>query len=701
VTGPTREDIARALPGYDVGGEIGRGGLGVVWSARHRRLERDVAVKELPRALSDRDPGMRARFVSEAQTLARLSHPHIVPIYDYVEVEGLCLIVMERLPAGSVWDRFVHGLSAETSCALTVTTLAALQEAHRHGVLHRDVKPQNLLFSADGVLKVTDFGIAHILGGESTQATAQGQILGTPAYIAPEQALGRSLGPPVDVFAAGVMLYELLSGRAPYAVDGGELMIVYRHAHEDPVPLRDVAPHLPGALAETVMQALARDPVDRWPTAEAFGVALSECCAHCLGTGWFARSGVALQAVGTIGDSIRLTGSGAPVAAGATVSIDGPPRPSPAGAGPEIPPLPPLPPLPGDPVPGRVPAAASGAASPPAPAPPGAGVPARPGAGGSDGAGLLRDDGPPDVRPVRVVQPLAVARVDGAHLVILDARQLGGSAAPGPGARQLDPVEARLVTGSSRAPRSTGARRRTRVLGAGALAAAVAAVAIGWAGPGSPERDAPGFTVLFQQGGRLAPEGPVVQEGLAPSDGAVPLDLGRPVTLLLPEAPAGSRAELDLSALGVPLGGSSAAEVDADGRATVRLSGSRRLAADEATAEVAVHRPDGTTVRGEVAVDPTGSPWPTLPGLLAALLGLGVIAYAESNLRTIRRSRRRAGPSVGLVATGAVLGLVAVLVGWLTGRGEPAPAGLVAAVGVGIVAGALTAAWARARWPRR
>src|SRR5579862_6279323 len=155
-----RQDIVAALPDYDIGDELGRGGFGVVLAGRHRQLRRDVAIKELPTALAA-DPRVRARFAAEARVLAALSHPHIVPIYDYVERDGLCLLVMEKLTGGTLWEQFkTQGLTAETTCAVTMAACAALQYAHQRGILHRDVKPENLLYSADAVLKITDFGIA-------------------------------------------------------------------------------------------------------------------------------------------------------------------------------------------------------------------------------------------------------------------------------------------------------------------------------------------------------------------------------------------------------------------------------------------------------------------------------------------------------------------------------------------------------------
>jgi serine/threonine protein kinase len=187
--------IAEAMPDYDVERELGRGGMGVVYLGRHRRLDRGVAIKELPPNFAA-DPEVRDRFSTEARTLAGLSHPHIVPIFDYVEREGLCLIVMEQLPGGTVWDRFTTtGLTPPTACAVVMACCAALEHAHSKGVLHLDVKPDNLMFDAESAVKVTDFGIARVISGDRTMGTVNGQVLGTPAYMSPEQARGDELSP--------------------------------------------------------------------------------------------------------------------------------------------------------------------------------------------------------------------------------------------------------------------------------------------------------------------------------------------------------------------------------------------------------------------------------------------------------------------------------------------------------------------------
>ena len=313
---PERARIQAVLPAYEVGEEIGRGGWGVVYAGRHRQLGRQVAIKELPASFSG-DPQVRARFIAEAQTLASLDHPHVVPIYDYVEADGMCLLVMEKLSGGTVWNRFATaGLSMEAACAAVLATCAGLQSAHRQQILHRDIKPENLIFNDDGALKVTDFGIAKMLGGGQTMATRAGEVVGTPAYMAPEQARGGELTPATDVYAVGVMLYELLSGRRPYEDEGDALALLFKHAYEDPEPLGEAAPGVPPELVAVTMKALSRDPADRYQTAEELGVAVAEAATAAWGPGWLTRSSVPVLAAGSIvAATERVTGVPAPAAA--------------------------------------------------------------------------------------------------------------------------------------------------------------------------------------------------------------------------------------------------------------------------------------------------------------------------------------------------------------------------------------------------
>lgn len=306
-----------------------------------------MAVKQLPSAFAA-DAAVRARFVTEARLLASLDHPHVVPVFDFVEKDGLCLLVMELLPGGTVWNRFGGpGFSPPAACATVLAASAGLQAAHEKNVLHRDVKPENLMFSSDGVVKVTDFGIAKVVGGDSTLATRAGEVLGTPAYIAPEQARGAPLSPATDVYALATMLYELLSGQLPFPDEPDAMVLLFKHAYEDPVPLDQKAPNVPAPVVPVVMRGLATAPEDRFASAEAFAVALAEGCTSVWGPGWLAAERVPVMGAGSVvaitervstspASQARPSGAQAPAAsqalggdglAGPTVSSQGPPPP--------------------------------------------------------------------------------------------------------------------------------------------------------------------------------------------------------------------------------------------------------------------------------------------------------------------------------------------------------------------------------------
>ena len=312
----TTERVGAALPAYEVGAEIGRGACGVVLAGMHRRLQRPVAIKVLAEQFVDA-PGVRSRFVHEARVLAGFEHPHIVPVYDYVEDVQLCALVMERLSGGTVWHRFrTAGLSQQASVAIVLAAASSLDYAHGRGVLHRDIKPENLLFSAHDVVKVTDFGIAKVLGAEMTFATRVGDTIGTPAYMAPEQAKGEEVTPSTDVCALGTVLYELLCGELPIPAGATAVSTLYRRVHEDPRPITEVSAMVPTPVAEVVMRAVAREPDRRTPTAAVFAAELAAAAGQAWGPGWASARGTAVAAEGV--PVAPVTGGGA-----ATVRVPG------------------------------------------------------------------------------------------------------------------------------------------------------------------------------------------------------------------------------------------------------------------------------------------------------------------------------------------------------------------------------------------
>lgn len=284
-------EVIAALPQYEIGSEIGEGGMGRVFAGLHRTLRRDVAIKQLPWDILNHASSSEL-FDREARVLASLDHPHIVPVYDYVRTGREHLLVMERLDGGTVHSRFHgEGVSGEQACAIGLATLAGLHAAHEAGVLHLDVKPKNLLFTTQGVMKVADFGIARVISEGATLVTHGGEILGTPAYIAPEQAMGNALSPAADVYAAGTVLYELLSGQLPFDNTRGAISMMRQHMFTDPRPISGV----PMPIAGVIMRSLARELDSRYREAETFAADLASAATTVYGPGWLERSKVPVR----------------------------------------------------------------------------------------------------------------------------------------------------------------------------------------------------------------------------------------------------------------------------------------------------------------------------------------------------------------------------------------------------------------------
>ena len=280
------------LPAYDLGGLLGRGGYGRVFAATHRRLDKRVAIKELAQQYSS-DPEVRARFASEARMMASFDHPHIVQVIDFVEDEEGCLLVMDRLDGGTLGERVkAKGIAMPAACAVAIAVAEGLHYAHGRGVLHRDIKPDNLLFTLAEVPKVCDFGIAKVLGASVSAATRAGLVIGTPAYMAPEQAEAKAIGPTADVYALGVVLYSLLAGRLPFVDGASPLVALFQRVHTQPLPLLDANPNVPGPIADVVMHALATLPANRIPDAETFADALARATVASWGVNWLGSSGL-------------------------------------------------------------------------------------------------------------------------------------------------------------------------------------------------------------------------------------------------------------------------------------------------------------------------------------------------------------------------------------------------------------------------
>jgi serine/threonine-protein kinase len=264
-----------ALPAYEIGSILGHGAFGMVYAARHIALGRDVAIKHLwPELIQDNDA--RTRFAGEARVMAALDHPNVVRVYDYVEADIYALVI-ERMRGGTLGDRLVAGsISFSNACKIALALLRGLEHAHRNGVLHRDIKPQNLLFDDRGALKIADFGLATVIGPSGALATTTARQPGTPAYMAPEQlspSLGR-VSPATDVWAAGAVLYEMLAGQRPSADADNDPVMLWRRVEQDAAPVSDVDPEVPRELSDVVSRALARLPAQRFPAAAEFAGAL-------------------------------------------------------------------------------------------------------------------------------------------------------------------------------------------------------------------------------------------------------------------------------------------------------------------------------------------------------------------------------------------------------------------------------------------
>ena len=267
-TGDADPQVGRLLDGrYRIGPRIARGGMASVYEAHDIRLDRAVAIKIMHAGLGDATSGdeqFAARFVREARAAARLSHPNVVAVYDQGEDSGTVFLAMELVPGHTLRDTIAKEapMSPEKALAILDPVLSALASAHRSGLIHRDVKPENVLIADDGRIKVADFGLARAVNAETQHTATGGVLIGTVSYLAPELVVDGKADARADVYAAGVVLYELLTGHKPHQGES-PIAVAYKHVHEDvPAPSAEV-PELPAYVDALVARATTRDRSQR------------------------------------------------------------------------------------------------------------------------------------------------------------------------------------------------------------------------------------------------------------------------------------------------------------------------------------------------------------------------------------------------------------------------------------------------------
>jgi serine/threonine-protein kinase len=251
---------------YDVKSELGRGGMATVYRAYDPRFEREIAIKVLPRELLHSDPQFRLRFEREAKIIAQLEHSAIVPVYDVGEADGQPYFVMRYMNGGSLSDRIKEGVMSVDEAARILGIIApGLDEAHSKGIIHRDIKPSNILFDKRDNPYISDFGIAKLTQAQAGNVTGSA-IIGTPAYMAPEQAQGDEIDGRSDIYALGIILYEMVTGKQPYEADT-PMAVAIKHI-TDPVPhILNANPKLPEGMDAIIQKAMAKNKTERYSTA--------------------------------------------------------------------------------------------------------------------------------------------------------------------------------------------------------------------------------------------------------------------------------------------------------------------------------------------------------------------------------------------------------------------------------------------------
>jgi serine/threonine protein kinase len=271
---------------YEIIDELGRGGMAVVYSARQTDLDRLVALKELP-AFHATDPAFAERFLRESRIAGSLSHQNIVTVHEYFVHDGTPYIAMEFVERGSLRP-YIGKLTLAKTGGVLEGLLAALAHAEQRRIVHRDLKPENLMISGEGTVKIADFGIAKALGQVSTGRflTATGTAIGTPTYMSPEQAMGKEVGHATDLYAAGVIAYEMLVGRAPFASNDTPMAILFQHVNDPPPAARTIVPDIDPRIEHWLDWMLKKDPSERPRSAEIAWEAFEEVLLGVVGPRW-------------------------------------------------------------------------------------------------------------------------------------------------------------------------------------------------------------------------------------------------------------------------------------------------------------------------------------------------------------------------------------------------------------------------------
>src|SRR5438874_4628996 len=287
---PPQSMAERHIGKYVVKRELGRGGMGAVYLAEQTGLGREVAIKELvPSAAAD--PIALKRFLQEAQVMARTSHPNLVQVYDMEQIQGANHIVLEFVRGKSLRDLLNRGgIALPQVFAVMHGVLQALDYAHRHAIVHRDMKPENVLISDEGDVKVADFGIARLTddsGGPGSTATKTGTTVGTPQYMSPEQVASSKVDGRSDLYSAGIMFYELVAGQPPFTASDadGPFTLMAKHVQAPPKPPSVFQPGLNPELEHVILQAVSKRPEDRFQTGQEFDDAMSRV-ANLMCPGW-------------------------------------------------------------------------------------------------------------------------------------------------------------------------------------------------------------------------------------------------------------------------------------------------------------------------------------------------------------------------------------------------------------------------------